>query len=290
MQKQIKHVFPAPLVQMGDIMVRQSLPNNWTDKINPFLLVHHWTETFSGGQKQKEVGVGPHPHCGFSPVTLIFKGGVHHRDSLGNSSEIMAGGVQWINSGKGIIHSERPIKMLAENGGEFEIIQFWVNVPALEKKQAPVYYALQEKAIPTHVLHDGKSTVKIIAGELFNKRGKIATVSPLLIACFNLKKGCEINVPVSKKYNTFIYQLRGNIIVNGDRNIGDKTQVWFEGTGDEINFKAEDYSIFVLFAGEPINEKTISYGPFVMNNESELLMAMRGYQMGKMGVLIEEFE
>ena len=290
MQKQIKHVFPAPLVQMGDIMVRQSIPNNWTDKINPFLLLHHWTETFSGGQQQKEVGVGPHPHCGFSPVTLIFKGGVHHRDSLGNSSVVKAGGVQWINSGKGIVHSERPIKCIAENGGEFEIIQFWVNVPALKKKQIPDYFAMQTETIPTQILSDGKSTAKIIAGELFNKSGKIPTASPLLIVSFNLEKGCEINVPVSKKYNTFIYQLRGNLIVNGDEKIRDKTQVWFESGGSEVMFKANDHSIFVLFAGEPINEKTVSYGPFVVNSESEVLMAIRDYQLGKMGVLIEEFE
>jgi hypothetical protein len=48
-------------------------------------------------------GVGPHPHRGFSPVTFIFKGGVHHRDSRGNDSVIYAGGAQWMNAGMGII-------------------------------------------------------------------------------------------------------------------------------------------------------------------------------------------
>ena len=32
------------------------------------------------------------------------------------------------------------------------------------------------------------------------------------------------------------------------------------------------------------------YGPFVMNTQTEIMEAMRDYQMGKMGVLIEEFE
>jgi len=31
-----------------------------------------------------------------------------------------------------------------------------------------------------------------------------------------------------------------------------------------------------------------SYGPFVMNNQSQIMEAMRDYQLGKMGVLIEE--
>jgi len=289
MLKQIKYVLPAPLVRMDEISVYQPLPNNWTDKINPFLLLHHWVETFKGGQKQKEVGVGPHPHCGFSPVTLIFKGGVHHRDSLGNSSEILAGGVQWINSGKGIVHSERPIKALAEDGGELEIIQFWVNTPAKYKKLPSKYISIQESELPFYNFDDGKSMAKIIAGELFDKHGKIATASPMSIVSINLKKGCSINVPVSEKYNTFIYQLKGNLIVNDSQRIEDKTMVWFENTGDQLDFRAEGDSQFILFSGEPINEEIVSYGPFVTNNQTEILSAMRDYQMGKMGVLIEDF-
>jgi len=290
MLKPIKYVFTAPLVEMGDIMVYQPLPNNWTKQIDPFLLVHHWTDTLKGGQKQKEVGVGPHPHCGFSPITLVFKGGVHHRDSLGNNSIVMSGGVQWINSGKGIIHSERPIKSIAENGGELEIVQFWVNTPANLKKLPPTYFAIQADEIPVFTFEDGKSDARIISGELFNLFGKAHPASPLLIVCFDLKKGCEINVPVSEKYNTFIYQLNGKLIINDTEEIEDKVQVWFEKTGDELKLQASENARFVLFAGEPINEKIVNYGPFVMNNESEILSAMRDYQMGKMGILIEEFD
>ena len=279
----------APLVEMGDIMVHQPLPNNWTKHIDPFLLVHHWNDTLKGGQKQKEVGVGPHPHCGFSPVTIIFKGGVHHRDSLGNNSILMEGGVQWINSGKGIIHSERPVQSLAENGGELEIIQFWVNTPAKLKKLPPEYFALNADDIPVFKFEDDKSLAWIISGELFQIRGKAQPASPMLIVRFDLKKGCEISVPVSEKYNTFIYQLNGKLIINDTEEIEDKVQVWFENKGDELKLHASDNAQLILFAGEPINEKIVNYGPYVMNNESEILGALRDYQMGKMGVLIEEF-
>jgi len=290
MLKPIKYVLTAPLVEMGDIMVHQTLPNNWTKQIDPFLLVHHWSNILKGKQKQREVGVGPHPHCGFSPVTLIIKGGVHHRDSLGNNSIIMDGGIQWINSGKGIIHSERPVKSLAENGGEFEIVQFWVNTPAKLKKLPPEYFALQADDIPVFKFEDGKSVARIISGELFKLCGKAQFASPVLIVRFDLKKGCVINVPVSEKYNTFIYQLNGKLIINDSEEIEDKMQVWFENTGDELKLHASENAQLILFAGEPINEKVINYGPFVMNNESEILSAMRDYQMGKMGILIEEFD
>jgi redox-sensitive bicupin YhaK (pirin superfamily) len=290
MLKPIKHVMSAPLVKMGDLMVYQPLPNKWTDKIDPFLLLHHWSENFNGGSNQKELGVGPHPHCGFSPITLIFKGGVHHRDSLGNSCTVKSGGVQWINSGKGIVHSERPIKSLAENGGEFEIVQFWINTPAALKRKPAAYFSFHAKEIPLFRIKDGKSTIKIITGKLFGIRGIVSQVSPMNIFIFDLKKGCSINVPVSEKYNTFIYQLKGNLVINDSDKIGDKTMVWFENTGNQLEFIAEESSEFVLFAGEPINEKVVNYGPFVMNNQTEILTAMRDYQMGKMGVLIEEFD
>jgi hypothetical protein len=32
------------------------------------------------------------------------------------------------------------------------------------------------------------------------------------------------------------------------------------------------------------------YGPFVMNNQTQVMEAVRDAQIGKMGVLIEEFE
>jgi quercetin 2,3-dioxygenase len=44
----------------------------------------------------------------------------------------------------------------------------------------------------------------------------------------------------------------------------------------------------LLLSGEPLNENVVSHGPFVMNTQTEILEAMRDYQMGKMGVLIEE--
>ena len=290
MLKPIKYVFSVPLVELGDIMVYQPLPNNWTKQIDPFLLVHHWADNLKGGQKQKEVGIGPHPHSGFSPVTLVFKGGVHHRDSLGNSSVVMDGGIQWINSGKGIIHSERPVKSIAEKGGEFEIVQFWVNTPSKLKKLPPKYFSIQAVDIPVFYFNDGKSVARVISGELFNIRGKAQPASPLLIVRFDLKKGCVINVPVSEKYNTFIYQLNGKLLINDIEDIEGKMQVWFENTGNELKLYASENSQLILFAGEPINEKTVNYGPFVMNNESEILGALRDYQMGKMGILIEEFD
>ena len=103
------------------------------EQIDPFLLIHHWDKPIAKGYRQKDLGVGPHPHRGFSPVTFIFKGSVRHQDSIGNNVVVSAGGTQWMHAGKGIVHSERPGLELVENGGDQEFIQFWVNFQAHTK-------------------------------------------------------------------------------------------------------------------------------------------------------------
>ena len=117
---------------MGRFRVRQPLPHQRINNIDPFLLLHHAGPTpYFAGSRPSAEGVPPHPHRGFEPVTFVYKGGVHHRDSRGNDSVIGEGGVQWMTAGMGIIHSERPPAELTENGGDQEIIQLWVNFKSI---------------------------------------------------------------------------------------------------------------------------------------------------------------
>jgi len=51
--------------------------------------------------------------------------------------------------------------------------------------------------------------------------------------------------------------------------------------------EAKTQNQFLLLAGEPIHEKVTQYGPYVMNTQTEIMEALRDYQMGKMGILIE---
>ena len=112
---------------MGKLRVRQPFPSVKIEYPDPFLLLHHANISIPLDTDLKNEGVGPHPHRGFSPVTFIFKGGVHHRDSRGNNSIIYEGGVQWMNAGMGIIHSERPPLDIHERGSRQEIIHPHLN-------------------------------------------------------------------------------------------------------------------------------------------------------------------
>lgn len=284
----VKRKFKAQKVNMGGIILDQALPVGGIDQIDPFLLIHHWKDTMKGNQKQQEVGVGPHPHRGFAPVTFIFDGNLQHRDSEGNDSTVNKGGTQWMNSGKGIIHSERPTKELAKSGGEFEIIQFWVNAPSSKKMEEPNYQPLTYDETPKVYSKDKKIEVGVVAGSLNEVHGKIDTYSPLLALRVNLEAGGEISLKIPKTYNAFWYQLDGESEVSGQK-AGVKDLVWFNNDGDTVEVKSTVSGKAILLAGEPINEPLATYGPFVMNTEAEIMQALQDYQSGKMGHLNEIF-
>lgn len=289
MIKTVKQIIPSQLVNMGGIILDQPLPYRGVDQIDPFLLIHHWSNRLSGGKKQKDLGVGPHPHRGFSPVTFVFKGGVHHQDSLGNSSEVFANGVQWMNSGKGVIHSERPVKELAEYGGDFEIIQLWINTPIKNKMDEPQYIPLHKKDIPYWDSGDGSSMVHVVSGEFKGLKGPIESFSELQVFRLELKKGAKLTVTAPKTHNTILYLLNGETIVNKERSIPNDLVV-FSSDGEDIEILAREDANAIFLSGEPLDEPIFAHGPFVMGSYDEIEKAIEAYQDGRMGHLLEKFD
>lgn len=288
--RSIKTSFPAQRVNMGGIMLDQALPLRGIDQIDPVILIHHWRDTLAGGKRQDQVGVGPHPHRGFAPVTFIFEGGMHHRDSLGNSEIVEAGGTQWMHSGKGIVHSERPPKEMAEEGGLFEIIQFWINVPSAHKMVNPYYKPVSKKDTPIITSADGKVEVGVVAGTMDGTRGPVETQSEQLMLRIEAKAGGKMDITVPKNYNALVYQLNGVATLNDEIKSVPKLLTWFENDGDTIRIEAQEDTRLIMLSGAPIDEPLATYGPFVMNTEEELMQAMEDYQMGRMGQLNEIFE
>jgi len=273
---------------MGGIPVRQPFPTQRVEQIDPFLLLHHADLKAPKNVEPDDAGVGPHPHRGFSPVTFIFKGGVHHRDSRGNDSVIYAGGAQWMNAGMGIIHSERPPHDIHEIGGRQEIIQLWINTPAAHKMDQPVYFPLAAVEAPTFKSEDGKVLLKVFSGKLLDINGPIPSHTEVNAATLELKKEGTISMPLPATHNALIYLLDGKIKVDGFGLVDGLNAVLFNKDGEGITLEALDDTRILLVSGQPLNEKVVSHGPFVMNTQTEILEAMRDYQLGKMGILIEE--
>ncbi len=288
--RSLKKVLPAFKVNMGGIILDQALPHQEAEQIDPFLLVHHLEHKFDPGTDQKEVGVPPHPHRGFAPVSFVFKGGVHHRDSTDESSVVYAGGTQWMHAGRGIIHSERPAKEVAAKGETWELIQFWVNAPAAYKMNEPFYHALHKDQTPTICTDDGKVEVGVVAGTFGDTEGPVTTYQGLQALRFTFDKDGSVEVPVPQSYNAFVYLLDGNLLLNDKDNLVAKDLALLQNDGDTITLKAKANTRAILLAGEPIGEELATYGPFVMNSQAEIMQAMRDYQMGKMGTLEEQFD
>jgi hypothetical protein len=158
---------------MGGMPIRQPLPTQEVEQIDPFLLLHHANIKVPTHVEPDHAGVGPHPHRGFSPVTFIFKGGVHHRDSRGNDSVIYEGGAQWMNAGMGVIHSERPPVDIHERGGRQEIIQLWINTPAANKMDEPKYVPISGEETPEWISNDALATVKVFSGDVLGVKEPI---------------------------------------------------------------------------------------------------------------------
>ena len=286
--RSVRALMYAEEYPMGKLRVRQPFPSHQVDYPDPFLLLHHANMPISEEVDLKNEGVGPHPHRGFSPVTFIFKGGVHHRDSRGNNSIIYAGGVQWMNAGMGIIHSERPPHDIHAHGSRQEIIQMWVNTPAAQKMNPPEYHPLDAENTPSTHSPDGKIHVHVVSGKLLGLSGPIPTATEVNAATLEAKAGGSIALTIPEDHEAFLYLLDGKVRID-DYGIAEKHHaILFKKDGTEVRFEAVENTRMLFMSGKPLNEPMASHGPFVMNNETELLQAMRDYQMGKMGVLIEE--
>lgn len=295
--KKVKYVIPAVDVNMGGIILKQALPTQKISQIDPFLLLHHASFDYHDDAPAIHQGIGPHPHRGFSPVTFIIEGEVHHRDSRGNNQIAKKGEVQWMHAGAGIVHSERPSEALATQNGTQEIIQLWINSPANKKMQPPNYQYIPKNEIPVFWSEDKTIQTKVIAGTYENAegkglKGKIKTESELLILWSKSEHAGSQTFSISEKMNTMIYIVRGEMKIKGYGKAIEKELIVFELDAENqtknIELRIDTKAEFLILCGVPINEKITQYGPFVMNTQTEIMEAMRDYQMGKMGILIEE--
>ena len=284
----VSRLLYAHQVDMGGLPIRQPLPTQQVQQIDPFLLLHHANVKAPQHIDPDDAGVGPHPHRGFSPVTFIFQGGVHHRDSRGNNSTIYAGGAQWMNAGRGIIHSERPPHDIHERGGRQEIIQLWINTPARHKMDQPMYFPLDAEQVPVIAAQQEGVHGKLFAGNLLGMRGPVPTQVEVNAATFEMRKGSRLEVPLPAHHNAAAYLLDGQLNVAGFGLVDALHLVHWANDGEGVAFEATENTRLLLLSGKPIEEEVVSYGPFVMNTQTQILEAMRDYQMGKMGVLIED--
>jgi redox-sensitive bicupin YhaK (pirin superfamily) len=282
----VASIQPSEALEMGSTTVKQPLPTVKVERIDPFLLLHHF------GPYEVEPGhdpldVGPHPHRGFEPVTFLYQGGLRHKDSRGNEGFLQGGDVQWMTAGRGIIHSERASKAFIEQGGTMEGIQLWINLPKQHKMVQPEYQDIKAAQMPVIEKDEGKVRIKVVAGTYEGEKGPAHTHTPIQALQLSFLEGgfAELNIPAD--HNAFIYILKGGFKLNENWSYEKETLIQFRQDGEGIGLRAAADSEVLLLSGTPIGEPVAQWGPYVMNTQTEIMEAMRDYQMGKMGVYTE---
>lgn len=229
-------------------------------------------------------GVGVHPHRGFETVTIAYYGKVAHHDSAGNSGIIGEGDVQWMTAASGVLHKEYQENEWSKKGGLFQMVQLWVNLPAIFKSNNPKYQAIKREKYGQFILPNAQGIVEVIAGNYKGAIGAASSFTPIEMYNIRIKKGAELDFSLPQHYNTGCLVVEGNCKFNNTPTPTDHF-VLFKNDGLDFKLEATDDAIILLVSGEPINEPIVPYGPFLMNTKEEILKAYDDFKNGKFGYL-----
>ena len=273
-QIETKKIIKALNVSDGaGVKLKRSIGTPEADYIDPFLMLDEF------GSENKDdylAGFPPDPHRGIETVTYMLNGKFEHEDSTGAKGLMTAGDVQWMKTGRGIIHSEMP----AMSDGKLLGFQLWINMPAKLKKNKPQYLYMKGSELGVH--KDNEKIVKVIAGKYEKVEGpeKNHNVEPIYFHII-LEKGKEFNCDVPEGHNSFIYLLEGELKIG--KNNHEKTNnsnLILLNRGTKLITKANKKTEFLFIAGKPIGEPIARGGPFVMNTKAEILEAIQDYNNG----------
>jgi quercetin 2,3-dioxygenase len=279
--RSIKQIHKSEYRPIADLVTYSPMPTRKLNQIDPFIFLNHHGFQVYPPQNQG-LPFGPHPHRGMETVTFIVAGDIVHKDSEGHESIITAGGVQYMTAGRGVIHAEVSSSEFKKNGGELEILQLWLNLPASKKMTEPRYLGLQENEINHIELDSGKVKVQQLFGEWNGVQGSFDPSFPVTLSTIYFQANGKISKTISSDENVFCYVVRGTIMINGQE-VNLRHLVEFENHGSEISFEATEDSILILGHALPFNEPMVAQGPFVMNSEQEIKEAYQDYQSGKFG-------
>jgi len=265
---------PRQVMEGAGVLLRRSIQPSRENLFDPFLLFDHFA--FNDPIEGPLVGFPMHPHRGIETVTYMLEGSVHHRDSLGNAGLISEGDVQWMTSGRGIMHEEMPRR--SPQGNVFGF-QLWVNLPAALKMGQPRYQEVNAETIPT-VDRDG-TTIRIVAGEIDGVQGPVTEIAakPVYLDV-ELDPGASFSYPIPLGHTAVAYVFEGEgdfgVNDNGHGELVSAVNLIVFGDGDSLQVQSTPDSgvRFMLMAGAPFKEPIVPYGPFVMNTPEEIQQAL----------------
>jgi hypothetical protein len=277
-RKVVQVIEPQYVIEGAGVLLRRSFGPSRANPFDPFLLFDHFA--FNDPIEGPIVGFPMHPHRGIETVTYMLEGSTRHRDSLGNLGVIGPGDVQWMTSGRGILHEEMP-----KRGPEGRVngFQLWVNLPAGLKMGQPRYQEVASGSIPAHEA-DG-ARVRVVAGSHGGVRGPVSEIAARPVYMdVTLQPGAGFSMPIPEGHTAiaYIFEGRGEFGPSADGRSVEAVCMLVFGEGEELRVRAAPDSAvrFMLMAGAPFKEPIVPYGPFVMNTEDEIRQALAELRAG----------
>lgn len=246
-------------------------------RLDPFLML----DAFGSDDPDNYIaGFPDHPHRGFETITYMLQGCMLHRDSAGNQGLLESGDVQWMNAGRGVIHSEMPQQV----DGRMEGFQLWLNLPSQEKMSEPWYRDLKSANLPRVQTESGAS-ITVIAGSSHGTQGLVQRPhSEPLYLDVQLPAGCSFEQLLPVQHNAFVQLYRGALQIGTDTLQTASMAILNNSSQcDGVHIQALQDSRFLLIAGQPLHEPIEQYGPFVMNSKEEIYQAIQDFRNGRIG-------
>lgn len=278
---------PAPHMVGDGFRVHNFIPSGYhldMKRMDPFILMDYNSKFYFPPSDQPK-GVGVHPHKGFETVTIAYHGKVAHHDSSGGGGIIGEGDVQWMTAASGVLHKEYHEENFSKEGGDFQMVQLWVNLPSEDKKSKPKYQAITHDKVNKYELPENGGIIEVIAGNYKDTTGSASTFSPVHLLNARLKKGATAQFDFPAKYNTALLVIEGSIRVNDEEKVAQDHFVLFKNEGEHFEIEATEDAVVLVLSGEPLNEPIAAQGPFVMNTHAELIQAFDDFNLGKFGYL-----
>lgn len=267
----------------GGFTVRRVLPAASMRSVGPFIFFDHFGPVTA--LPGVNYDVRPHPHIGLATVTYLFEGAMMHRDSLGTAQVIEPGAINWMTSGRGIVHSERRPDHLRDTTLVSHGLQLWTALPVAHEEDEPSFAHTPASAIPE--LKIGPAQVRVLVGSAFGASSPVRAFSQTLYLDIKLPAGARIELPPLAP-EIALYAVQGELDVDGDALAEARMAVL--QAGQPCTITAAQEARFVVIGGEPLDAPRHLWWNFVSSRKSRIIQASADWEAQRMGQVPGETE
>ena len=267
------------LHDLGDgFTVRRLLPTLQARHVGPMVFFDHIGPAVFGTGRGMDVR--PHPHIGLATVTWLFDGAIRHRDSLGCMADIRPGEVNWMTSGRGIVHSERTPPDERRDGQRLHGVQIWVALPQGDAEMTPEFHHHERAALPK-LQWPGVEAV-LIAGSAYGEASPVRVFAPMFLLEVNLAAGAELALPEE-------HAERGVFVADGAVEWGG-LEITTAGMAVQAGppaprLRARQASRVILFGGAPLDGERHLWWNFVASSRERIEQAKADWRAQAFGTV-----